>query len=88
MAKVAGGQRIAELDGLGVRALRLNLQRGVHSDWREMARLARLAHEVATRHAEPYLDSRDLRELTRLDGRSAGVLHRLSGPVRDTRHIP
>lgn len=62
----ASEEEIARLDGLGVRALRFNLKRGVHPDIEAMIRLARRAFETAGWHAELYLDSRELPDLRRL----------------------
>lgn len=59
-------REILRLDALGVRALRLNLRRGVHADARSMVRLARRAFDTAGWHAELYLDSTDLPALAGL----------------------
>jgi predicted TIM-barrel fold metal-dependent hydrolase len=59
-------REILRLDALGVRALRLNLRRGVYADAGSMVRLARRAFDTAGWHAELYLDSTDLPALAGL----------------------
>lgn len=56
-------EEIRRLDTLGVRALRLNLYRGVQGDAGAMLWLARLAHETAGWHAEVYVDAAEIPRL-------------------------
>jgi len=53
-------REIRRLDGLGVRALRFNLKRGVYSDPKGVERLARRAYDAAGWHAELYLDAAEI----------------------------
>ena len=62
-------REIRRLDGLGVRALRFNLKREVHSDPKGMERLARRAYDVAGWHAELYLDAAEIPDLQAFLGR-------------------
>ena len=55
---------ILELDTAGVRAVRFNVRRGGSAGLADLDRLARRAHDIAGWHAELYIDSRDLAELT------------------------
>jgi predicted TIM-barrel fold metal-dependent hydrolase len=48
---------LRRLDALGVRALRFNLRRGMHSDLGAMQALARRAHAEVGWHCELYLDA-------------------------------
>jgi predicted TIM-barrel fold metal-dependent hydrolase len=57
---------ILRLDGLGVRALRLNLYRGTHPSLAGMARLAQRAFETAGWHTELYLDASEIPHLAAL----------------------
>ena len=54
---------IRRLDALGVRAVRFNLRRGVHSRLPDMLALAHRAHEAAGWHAELYLDAVEIPRL-------------------------
>ncbi len=54
---------ILRLDGLGVRAVRFNLYRGLSPDLKGMDRLARRVYDLAGWHAELYLDASDLPQL-------------------------
>lgn len=56
---------ILRLDGLGVRAVRFNLHRGVQNDLNGMLRLAQRVHDLVGWHAELYLDAA---EVPRLEG--------------------
>lgn len=59
-------QEIERLDGLGVRALRFNLRRGLNPDRKQMLRLARRAFDTAGWHTELYLDGSELPGLSGL----------------------
>lgn len=54
---------LRRLDGLGVRALRFNLRRGMHSDLAAMQALARCAHAEVGWHCELYLDAAAIPDL-------------------------
>jgi predicted TIM-barrel fold metal-dependent hydrolase len=54
---------IRRLDGLGVRAVRFNLHRGVQGDLAGMAALAQRAWAVAGWHAELYLNAAEIPRL-------------------------
>lgn len=66
LAATTDTAEIAHLDGLGVRAIRFNLERGTDPDIQAMLRLAHLAWEAAAWHAELYVDSRELPQLRAL----------------------
>ncbi|MFI7484021.1 amidohydrolase family protein [Kocuria sp. M1R5S2] len=57
-------QEILALDAAGVRAVRFNVRRGGSVTPEQLDRLARRVHEVAGWHAELYIDSRDLPQLS------------------------
>ncbi|MEA3276200.1 MAG: amidohydrolase family protein [Pseudomonadota bacterium] len=59
-------QEIHRLDGLGVRALRFNLRRGLHPDGVQMLRLAQRAFDTAGWHVELYLDAEEIPSLSGL----------------------
>jgi predicted TIM-barrel fold metal-dependent hydrolase len=54
---------VRRLDGLGVRALRFNLHRGMHSDLGAMQALAQRAHAEVGWHCELYLDAATIPDL-------------------------
>ena len=54
---------VLRLNGLGVRAVRFNLRRGLHPDLAAIDRLARRVDVLTGWHAEFYLDASDLPEL-------------------------
>ncbi|WP_336819292.1 amidohydrolase family protein [Gordonia sp. MMO-8] len=55
--------RIAELDGLGVRAVRFNVRRGGSASLDELESLACRVHDLVGWHSELYIDSNDLAAL-------------------------
>ncbi|MDN5873091.1 MAG: amidohydrolase family protein [Sinobacteraceae bacterium] len=56
--------RIAELDRMGVRAVRFNIHRNGREELEHLDRLARRIHEIAGWHVELYVDSRQLGALS------------------------
>lgn len=91
-------REIRRLDGLGVRALRFNLKRGVFSDPRGVERLACRAYDAAGWHAELYLDAGEIPDLLPLLerlpavcidhlGLSAGGFRYLLGLVEKGAHV-
>lgn len=67
-------QEVARLDGLGVRAARVNVRRGGSATVDALADLAALVHSVAGWHVELYVDSRDLRDLGEVIARLPAVV--------------
>lgn len=53
-------ERILELHGAGVRAVRFNVARGGSADLDDLDRLARRVHDLAGWHAEFYIDARTI----------------------------
>lgn len=56
-------EEILHLDGVGVRAVRVNVRRGGSATVNDLEQLAHRVHEVAGWHTELYVDARDLGEL-------------------------
>ncbi|MFE5711076.1 amidohydrolase family protein [Streptomyces sp. NPDC056501] len=56
-------EEIADLDAVGVRAVRFNVRRGGSAALDHLDRLARRVHDVAGWHTELYIDARDLPDL-------------------------
>ena len=56
-------QELVRLDKLGVRAIRINLQRMGSGSIANLDRLARFVHEVVGWHVELYADSQELEDL-------------------------
>ena len=56
-------EEIIRLNGLGVRALRFNVNRGGSADLSQMDYFARRVHELVNWHTELYIDSKELSEI-------------------------
>lgn len=58
-------ERIIELNQLGVRALRFNVNRGGSEDLSRLDYFSRRVHELVNWHTELYINSRNLTEIER-----------------------